>query len=209
MDEQANHVFCIVAFQETQIFSFCAHCWVCLPSRSVSLWGKRLYENDTAMWHGDHLFPHSLGRVMSHPIMVHQHWELSRPWQTEMNLDVVIRSGISFNRLHFIVMWPVPCRSMCTYPLSLTHISLSTQTHNRKQTRTCPPTLIKTLSFPITPSLSITLSLTCRFITILHYGVCLLLCTCVSSLMGFGDSLSDTSVCLGIKESDGLMLTAP
>lgn len=36
-----------------------------------------------------------------------------------MNLDVAILSGISFNRLHFMVMWPVPCRAMCTYPLHM------------------------------------------------------------------------------------------
>lgn len=139
MDEQANHVFCIVAFQETQIFSFCAHCWVCLPSRSVSLWGKRLYENDTAMWHGDHLFPHSLGRVMSHPIMVHQHWELSRPWRTEMNLDVVIRSGISFNRLHFMVMWPVPL-SLNVHLSSEPHTHIIEHTNTQSQKNTHLPT---------------------------------------------------------------------
>lgn len=134
--------------------------------------------------------------------------ELSRPWQTEMNLDVAIWSGISFNRLHFIVMRPVPCRSMCTYPLSVTH-RIVAHTNTQSQTNTRPPTLIKALSVPIAPPPSITPSLTCRFITVLHCGVCLPPSTCVSSLMRFGGSLSDASVCLDIKESDGLMLTAP
>lgn len=134
--------------------------------------------------------------------------ELSRPWQTEMNLDVAIWSGISFNRLHFMVMRPVPCRSMCTYPLSVTH-RIVAHTNTRSQTNTRPPTLIKALSVPIAPPPSITLSLTCRFITVLRCGVCLPPSTCVSSLMRFGGSLSDASVCLDIKESDGLMLTAP
>lgn len=101
------------------------------------------------MWHGDRLFAHSFRRVLPHSIMVHQHWELSRRWQTEMNLDVAIWSGISFNRLHFMVMRPVPRRSMCTYPLSLTHALPRTRTHNRKQTHTRP------LSSRLYPSLSL------------------------------------------------------
>lgn len=59
-----------------------------------------------------------------------------------MNLDVAILSGISFNRLHFMVMWPVPCRAMCTYTL---HMHGLTCTNPQSQTNTHLPALIKTM----------------------------------------------------------------
>lgn len=115
-----------------------------------------------------------------------------------MNLDVAILSGISFNRLHFMVMWPVPCHAMCTYPL---HMHGLTCTNPQSQTNTHLPALIKTLCVPIAPSLSIMLLHLCT--------VWLLLPTCVSSLMRFRSFLSDVSICLDVKESDGLTLTTP
>lgn len=137
----------------------------------------------------DHLFAHSFRLAMPHLIMVHQHWELSWPWQTEMNLDVAIRSGISFNRLHFMVMRPVPL-SLNVHLSSETHMRFVVRPHTKPNTT--PPAHSHQHSIrPIAPSLSITLCLTCGFITIPHGGVCLLLSTCASSPMRLGGPPSD------------------
>lgn len=124
-----------------------------------------------------------------------------------MNLDVAILSGISFNRLHFMVMRPVPCRSMCTYPLSFTHAWPRTQTHNPKQTHSRPLSSRLYLSLSLPHCLLLCLSLVASsqyYATVFGFRS-----PPVSPLMRFGSSLSDASVCLDIKESDGLMLTVP
>lgn len=101
---------------------------VCFTNCFVSLWSKPLSKNDTAMWHEDHLYPHSSGYVLSHPIMVDQRWELSRPPQTDMNFKVVIWPKMSINRSHLM---PTSCLSVCTHP------------HNGKHT--LPPINLRTL----------------------------------------------------------------
>lgn len=139
----------------------------------------------------DLLFPRSLGHLLSHPIMVQQHWEQNGAWRTEMNLDVAILSGISFNRLHFMVMPPAPCRSMFTYPRSFTRPRLHRQTNTHTHTRPLSSRR------PVSPSLSITPTLACRFIT------CLSVSTCVSSPMTCWIHLNDAPFASTLQNRQG------
>lgn len=96
----------------------------CVSFLLCVLWRKQLSKNDTAMWHKDHLYPHSWGYVLlSYPIMADQRWELSRPLQTDMNLKVAIWPKMNINRSHLMATQPAPCLSN-TFSLPLTYLGL-------------------------------------------------------------------------------------